>query len=184
MKKLLFYFVFLTSVCFAQVNFDQYFENKTLRMDFYHTGNKTSEIISFDKCLIEPYYGGSHKNLIDPSESGYYFYKVFDKASGTLLYSRGFSTLYQEWQTTEEAKTVTRSFSGSLTFPFPKNPVNVELYRRNKYNEWVKLFEHEVNPNDYFISPERKLVYPNFKVHYSGDPSVKLDIVIIPEGYT
>ena len=183
MKKLFFLFL-LASVTFAQVNFDKYFENKSLRMDFYHTGNKNSEILSFGKCLVEPYYSGSHKNLIDTFEYGYYFFKVFDKASNEVIYSRGFSTLYQEWQTTEEAKTVTRTFEGSISFPYPKNPVRVEIYRRNKKNEFVKIFEHNVDPKDYFISPERKYEFPNFKVHYAGDPSEKLDIVFIPEGYS
>lgn len=183
MKKLLFLFL-LATTCFAQVNFDQYFENKSLRFDFYHTGNKNSEIISFDKLLVEPYYGGSHKNLIDPYEYGYYFYKVYDKESNKVIYSRGFSTLFQEYQTTEEAKTVTKSFSGTLTFPFPKNTVRLELARRDRNNKFVKVFEYEVNPKSYFISPERKNVFPNFKVHYSGDPAQKLDIVFIPEGYT
>lgn len=183
MKKILFVFLF-ASVCFAQVNFDQYFENKTLRFDFFHTGNKTSEMISFDKCLVEPLYGGSHKNLIDPYEYGYYFFKVYDKESNQVIYSRGFATLFQEWQTCEEAKTITRTFSGSIVMPYPKNTIRIELARRNRQNEFVKIFTHEVNPKDYFITPERSKVFPNFKVHYSGDPSQKLDIVILPEGYT
>lgn len=184
MKKILLFVLLLSATCFAQVNFDQYFENKSLRLDFYHTGDKNSEIISFDKLLVEPFYGGSHKNLIDPYEYGYYFYKVYDKATNTVIYSRGFSTLFQEYQTTEEAKTTRKSFSGSISFPFPKNTVRVEMARRDRKNNFVKVFEYEVNPKSYFISPERKSVYPSFKVHYSGDPSKKLDIVFLPEGYT
>lgn len=183
MKKILFLFLFATSL-FAQVSFDRYFEKKSLRLDFFHTGDKNTEIISFDKCLVEPYYAGSLKNLIDTFEYGNYFFKVFDKESGNVIYSRGFSTLYQEWQTTEEAKTVKKSFSGSISFPYPKNNVKVEIYRRDRKNNFVKIFEHNVNPKDYFISPERRAEHPNFKVHYSGDPSQKLDIVFIPEGYT
>jgi len=183
MKKLIVMFLF-AAACYAQVNFDQYFENKSLRLDFYHTGDKNSEIISFGKCLVEPYYGGSHKNLIDPTEYGYYFFKVFDASTNQVIYSRGFSTLFQEYQTTEEAKTVTKTFSGSLTFPFPKNTVRVELYRRDRENRFIKKFEYTVNPKNYFISPERQYEFPNFKVRYSGDPSQKLDIVFIPEGYT
>ncbi len=183
MKKTLFLLLFASVLC-AQVSFDQYFEKKSLRLDFFHTGDKNSEIISFDKCLVEPYYAGSLKNLIDTFEYGNYFFKVFDKESGKVIYSRGFSTLYQEWQTTEEAKSVKKSFSGSISFPYPKSSVKVEIYRRDRKNNFVKIFEHAVNPKDYFISPERRAEFPNFKVHYSGDPSQKLDIVFIPEGYT
>ena len=110
--------------------------------------------------------------------------KVFDQTSNKLIYSRGFSTLYQEWQTTEEAKTVTRSFEGSMLFPFPKAKVVVEIDNRDKKNNYVKIFEKSVSPDDYFIMKEKIKPYPYFMVHYSGKSSEKLDIVFIPEGYT
>jgi hypothetical protein len=110
--------------------------------------------------------------------------KVFDKKSNTLIYSRGFSTLYQEWQTTEEAKTVTRSFEGSMLMPFPKSKITVEIDNRDRKNNYVKIFEKTVSPYDYFIIKKKRKPFPYFMVHYSGNSSQKLDIVFIPEGYT
>ena len=68
----------------------------------------------------EPFWAGSNTNLIDPFNYGNFRYEVFDDASDILIYSRGFSSLYQEWQTTAEAKTISRSFYEVATMPFPK----------------------------------------------------------------
>ena len=134
--------------------------------------------------IEEPYWGGSKVNLIDKFNYGRYKFEVYDIASNLLLYSRGYSTIFNEWQTTEEAKHTTRTFSETVIFPFPKNSVIVKFYASNRKNKWIKKFEYEVNPENYFIKTERVDEYKNFEVLNSGDPSVKVDIVIIPEGYT
>ena len=184
MKKIFVLLVFFVITANAQVKFNDYFVDQTLRFDFFHTGDRSSEIISFDKLIKEGEWSGSKKNLIDVLEYGNYFFKVLDSGSGQLIYSRGFSTLYQEWQTTEESKATTRTFSGSVNLPFPKNNVRIEIYRRDRQNNFVKKFEYTIDPKNYFIISERIKPFDNFKVHYSGDPATKLDIVLIPEGYS
>lgn len=176
-------FLGLFSIISAQIKFEEYFNEKTLRIDFYHTGNNISETISFDKLIEEGIWSGSKKNLIDELQYGHYLLKVLSVTDKKELYSRGFSTLFQEWQTTEESKTLIRSMQGSVRFPFPKNKVIVELFRRDRKNIFKKIFEKEVDPLSYFIIKERIRPYNSFKVHYSGEPSGKLDIVFIPEGY-
>lgn len=167
-----------------KVKFDDYFIDATLRLDFYHTGNKDTEAISFEKLVEEGQWSGSKNNLIDNFHYGNYYVKVFDLSTSKEIYSRGFSTLYQEWQTTKEAKTVTRSFPGSILIPFPKSKIKVEIYRRDRRNSFEKKFEKEIDPKNYFILKEKIRPYKNFKIHYSGDSSTKLDIVFIPEGYS
>ena len=101
-----------------------------------------------------------------------------------MIYSRGYSTLFSEWQTTEEAKQTYKTFSETVTFPFPKNSVIVKFYGHNRKNELLKKFEHRIDPENYFIKTERIAEYEKFEVLNSGDPGFKVDIVIIPEGYT
>lgn len=184
MKNFLLLILLSASPFFSQVNFDEYFINKTLRFDFFHTGNRTSETISFDKLIEEGEWSGNHKSLIDPFQYGYYFLKVYSLKDNKLIYSKGFSTLYQEWQTTEESKNITRTFSGSMLIPFPRDKVKLEIDRRDKKNIFQKIFEMEIDPKSYFIIKEKISPYNSFKVHYSGEPSKKLDIVFIPEGYS
>ena len=174
----------VTSSVFAQINFDKYFYNKTLRLDYYHTGNKDTDSYSFDEMKEEPYWGGSKVNLIDKFNYGKYLFKVIDTTSHNIIYSRTYSTLFSEWQTTDEAKQTVKSFSETVVFPYPKKTVRVEFYDRDKKNEPVKKFEYIINPDNYFIKTERSKKYSNFEVMHSGNPATKVDIVLIPEGYT
>ncbi|MGD8780102.1 MAG: M64 family metallopeptidase [Ignavibacteria bacterium] len=183
MRKIIIFLSFITLVN-AQNNFADFFEDKSLRMDYYRLGNNEAEEFVFNKLVEEPYWGGSKTNLIDELNLGDFMVKVFDAGSNKLIYSRGFCSLFREWQTTAEAKKYKRAYSESVVFPFPKNKVVVEVHGRDKKNNFYKLFGHEVDPEDYFIIQERKLKYDNFEVHNSGDHSVKYDIVLLPEGYT
>ena len=183
MKTIIISLLFISAI-FSQNEFENYFQNKTLRLDYFHTGDKENEFYSFDELIEEPYWGGSKINLVDKFEYGKYKFMVFDEKSNELIYSRGYSTLFNEWQTTEEAKHTVKSFSETVVFPYPNNPVRVEFYSRNNKNELVKKFEYKIDPENYFIKIERVDEYESFDVVISGDPSVKVDIVIIPDGYT
>jgi hypothetical protein len=179
-------FFSLAAAINAQINFDDYFEYKSLRFDYFHTGNYEEEKFVFDEMKLEPFYGGSRSSLIDTFYFGNHFFKVFDSVSNTLIYSRGFSSLFQEWQSTLEAKEIYRSFEETIIMPFPKIKVKLEIFSRdkNRNNDFIKVFEHIIDPKDYFISQEHESTYETIKVLDSGDPGDKLDIVFIPEGYT
>jgi hypothetical protein len=152
-------------------------------MDYFHTGNKEEDSYSIDELIEEPFWGGSKINLIDKFNYGKYKFEVYDEISGKLIYSRTYATLFNEWQTTEEAKQTTKSFSETVVFPYPKNPVRLEFYSRNKTNELIKKFEYKIDPTNYFIKTERSNNYESFSVVNSGEPAEKVDIVIIPDGY-
>lgn len=184
MKHFLFAILFFSNPIFSQVNFDKYFLDKTLRFDYYHTGDKTNDYYSFDELIEEPYWGGSKVNLIDRFDYGKYKVIVKDFDSGNEIYSRTYSTLFSEWQTTDEANQTTRTFSETVTFPYPKNPVIVEFYSRDKKNVLHKKFEYTLNPKSYFIKKERSLKLNSFEVLKSNDPEEAVDIVVIPDGYT
>lgn len=181
------YLVFMFVVALSLTSygqFDKYFHDKTLRMDYYHSGNSDEESYYFDELIEEPYWGGSKINLVDTFEYGHYYMKVFNKSNDSLLYSRGFSSLFGEWQTTDEAKITQRSLSEAVVFPYPKQIVDVVLYSRNWNGIFEEKFRYEVDPDNYFIKEERRLEYPSFTVYSSGDPSTNVDIVILPDGYS
>jgi len=175
---------FLTITLSGFAQFEKYFYDKTLRMDYYHSGNDTTEVFSFDELLEEPFWGGSKVNLIDTFEYGNYFVKIVNNATDSLLYSRGYGSLFGEWQTTEEAKEVWRTISESVTFPYPKIAVRIELYSRNWDGAFEKKFAYTVKPDNYFIKKDKRKEFPAFDVYISGDPATKVDVVILPEGYS
>ncbi|MCK9279628.1 MAG: IgA Peptidase M64 [Melioribacteraceae bacterium] len=177
-------FFLFPSLLIAQIQYDDYFTEKTMRFDFTHFGDKYSEEIGFDKIIEEGDWAGTRTNLIDPFGYGNYKFILKDTDSNKEIFSMGFSTLFMEWQTTEEAKTVKRTYEGSIRFPFPKANSILEIYRRDKRGDFVKKIEYSIDPQSYFIHHEMKYQCPNFKVHYSGNSYEKLDIVFVPEGYT
>lgn len=182
--KTILLFLFSALIIQSSAQFNDFFYPKTLRIDYFHAGNNRTDTYYLDEVKIEPFWGGSPTNLIDTFGYGQYYTRVFDLSTEIEIYSRGFSTLFGEWQTTEEASKTQKSFSETVTIPLPKNDARIEFYTRNKKGILEKKFEYIYNTDDYFVTPERKNVYPVSNVHISGDPSQKVDIVILPDGYT
>ena len=168
----------------AKAQFEDYFHDRTLRFDYFHAGNADMEYYYFDELLDEPFWGGSKVNLIDTLRYGQYFFEVTDLLSDQIIYSRGYCTLFGEWQTTDEAKQTYKSFTETVVLPFPKNNVRVDFYSRNRKGIFEKKFEYIVDVNDYFIKKERRMEYPVYDVHLSGLPEHKVDLVLLPEGYS
>ena len=176
--------ILLSCSVFSQQNFEKYFFNKSLRFDYQHAGDANSQEIFLDELIEEPIWGGSTKNLIENFEFGKYRVEVIDSSSNQVIFAKNYSTLFSEWLTTAEAKTSKKSFSESIVFPYPKAKAFVNFYSRNLRNELHPTGSFLIDPNSYFVKKERRLVYPNFKVSYSGDSESKVDIVILPEGYS
>lgn len=170
------------SVVVAQ--FDQNFYNKTLRLDYQHCGNNREEFYFFDELLVEPYWGGSKSNLVDTTNYGNYFVRVYDSKNNQLIYSRGYNTLFGEWQTIPESKNLNRSFMESIIVPFPRRESRIELLSRDKKGQFHKRFEYMIDPQDYFIKADRRHVYPTYDISVNADPAHAVDIVLLADGYT
>src|SRR2546423_4096888 len=114
---------------------------QTMRLDYYHTGNSAQEVFSVDRVLIEPLpWPGDLTKTIDDTNLGKYFFEVRDQNSKRVLYSRGFASIYGEWETTDEAKAIMRTFSESLRFPAPDASVEVVLKKRDATNAWRDIW--------------------------------------------
>jgi hypothetical protein len=168
----------------GQVKFSDYFMPKVLRFDFMFAGNKETTLVYPAGMKEEPNWAGSNTNLADPFNYGNFKYELFDEASGTLIYSRGFSSLFQEWQTTAEAKTVSRAFYEVITMPYPRNKADLAISMRKRDGSFSSIFETKIDPADYFIRKERPLNVASSEICTGGDPNTSVDIAFIAEGYT
>lgn len=180
-------FLFVVVCTFAygqQLKFDDYFFNKTMRLDYTHAGNADTSAIYFEQIKEEPFWGGSKKNLIDTFGFGDYMLSVYDSATSKLIYSRGYSTLFWEWRGTAEAKKINRSYYENVVFPYPKKSVRVEIAERQRNGVFKLHYSLDVDPTSYFIVRGNQFNFPVEKMHYSGNANEKLDVVILPEGYT
>jgi hypothetical protein len=169
----------------GNVAFDDYFTDKTMRFDYFHTGTSKTELFSPDRTVSDGLWPGSKNILIDPLGLGLYLFEVADQQSNLLLYSRGFASIFGEWQTTPEAELGYGTFHETLRFPWPKNPVNVIMKKRDSANVfqviWTTAIDpasRKVNPADIAHSEKVDVLYDN------GPASQKLDIVILGDGYT
>jgi len=159
----------------------------TMRVDYYHTGNATEERFSLDRVVIEPLpWPGSPAHPLDGTNRGKYFFEVSDVATGRLLFSRGFSSIYGEWETTAEARSLNRTFSESLRFPLVDGPARVVLKKRDERNLFREVWQLTIDPSDKFVERGKAAAAagPLIKLHEAGDPAVKLDLLILGDGYT
>ncbi len=158
----------------------------TMRLDYYHSGNATHELFSVDRVVIEPLpWPGNPNRPLDETNLGKYFFEVRDPQTGKVLYSRGFSSIYGEWETTEEAKHANRTFSESLRFPAPSVPVQIILKKRDSKNALVEVWSTIIDPKDQFIDTARPASPgPLLEIEKHGDPALKVDLVILGDGYT
>jgi hypothetical protein len=157
-----------------------------MRLDYFHTGNATAEHFSLDRVYLEPLpWPGDLTKTIDSTNLGKYFFEVREEKTKRVLYSRGFASIYGEWETTDEAKSINRTFSESLRFPAPDAPVEIVLRKREPNNAWIDIWTTKVDPKDIFIdralqrAPGRLI-----PIQKMGDPATKVDLLILGDGYT
>ena len=160
---------------------------RTLRLDYYHSGTATAEDFSFDRLVVEPLpWPGPADGRLDPIRAGKYFFEVVDAASGAPLYSRGFASIYGEWETTGEAGERRRTFHESLRFPAPEppRPVRVKISKRDAANAFALVWESEVDLDDMFVDASAPPPQEVLALQESGAPASKVDLLVLGDGYT
>jgi hypothetical protein len=158
----------------------------TMRLDYYHTGDAKSEVFSVDRVVIEPLpWAGDLSQAIDKSNYGKYVFEVRDQKTKQILYSRGFASIYGEWETTDEAKAMTRTFQESLRFPAPSSTVEIVLKKRDAKNVFHDIWTTTIDPQDQFIDRSKPTPSaPVIAIQKMGDPETKVDFLILGDGYT
>ena len=158
---------------------------RTLRVDYDHSGGVTPEVYALDELVLEGPWPGRLDKAIDETNLGKYLFEVRDRATNRLVYSRGFASVFGEWETTDEAHRITRSFHESLRFPAPDKPVQVVLKKRDRENAFREVWSLVVDPSDPAI--QRTTPPAGVKVWavmQNGDPSEKVDLLLLGDGYT
>jgi len=157
-----------------------------MRLDYYHTGNDSTEMFSVEQLVLEPLsWPGNISRPIDETLRGKYAFEINDGETGDVLYSRSFSSIYGEWETTGEAHRVNRTFHESIRFPTPEDVFNVVIKKRDSKNQFQDIWQIELDPNDYLVHQE-SAAYANQvePIQYNGDSANKVDILLLGDGYT
>jgi hypothetical protein len=159
---------------------------RTFRVDYFHTGNATEERFALDRLVLEPLpFPGRPDRAVDDTNLGKYAFEVRDLATHGVLYSRGFASIYGEWETTAEARRAHRTFSESLRFPAPAAPVQVVVKKRAADGTFREAWSLVVDPKDRTVDDARPpSPGPVVEIQRNGDPSTKLDLLLLGDGYT
>ncbi len=157
---------------------------RTIRVDYFHSGGPDGEALAFDAVVTEGEWPGNRTQLIDTTNLGKYLFEVIDRSSNRVIYSRGFATIYGEWETTPEFRTTRRTFHESVRFPRPTGPVRVAIKTRDRQNIFRPLWEIDVDPRAARDAPaQRPPASRVATVFESGPPSRKVDLLLISDRY-
>lgn len=183
--KIIKWLIFLVAIAGLQSH--RLYAEQTLRLDYFHSGDASSEIFSLDQLVVEPLEWPG--NLNQPKDNllrGKYLFEILqaDKKD-PIIYSRSFSSIYGEWETTLEAKKIKRTFHESIRFPKPNGKFSVRLKKRDKNNQFQLVWTIDLDADDYLNHRENA----NYKdqviaIEKNGDPSNKVDLLILGDGYT
>ncbi len=170
----------------SQPDFDQFFTDKTLRIDYFHSGDAKSEYFTLDEIYLQGSWAGNPRQCLQPFEMGMYIVEVDDIVTNRLIYTKGYSTIFAEYQTIGPAiQGVMKTYHESVVIPCPRRSFLLIIEKRNRQNIPAPVFTRRIDPDDYHINTETFSSGPDviIPVLKSGDPHTCVDLVILAEGY-
>ncbi len=155
----------------------------TVRLDYSHSGNSKEERFAVEAVIQEGEWPGPQNRMIDSTNLGKYFFEVFDAKTGRLVYSRGFASIYGEWETTDEANKSERTFHESLRFPMPADDFRVVIKKRDAGNQLKEIWATSISRASIkrAPAPPKDKVWSVFR---NGEPAAKVDLLLMGDGYT
>lgn len=185
MKKYLLLLVTFFSLSVQAQDFEQYFSDSTLRLDYIFAGDVNQQYIYVDQLSKSHRWYGRRHRLAELPLAGNGQITVFDKMTGTVIYRHSFSTLFQEWLATDEAKHTKKSFENVFLIPYPQQPVRIKVELRDYHDKVTAELVHEVDPKDILIRQlQRKKEAPYITLQQAADTTCCIHIAYVAEGYT
>jgi len=168
-------------------NFERYFTDQTMRIDYFHIGDAIEEFITIDQVYQYGTWAGSRSNLLDTFNNGRYYVNIYDAESRELIFSKGFDSYFGEYKTSEDAiDRIKRTYHETALIPFPKNMIIFSIEKRDRNNHMFQIFTEHLDPTDVSIIrdeiKDRSVVV--YESDTNGDPHSRVDIAILGEGYT
>lgn len=172
----------VSTVC-AQ-RFEDYFIDRTLRIDYTFAGNKSRQSVAVDELCSLPRWYGKRQRLAELPVEGNGQITVRDSRSGKIIYRNSFSTLFQEWLSYPEAETAAKSFENVFLVPMPRDTVDITVDLRNNRREVVSTLTHRVAPTDILIRHTGERPTPYTTLQQAADTAHCIHIAFVAEGYT
>ena len=184
-KTLVFTLCSLLGLAANAQNFSDYFEDRTLRVDYIFTGDAHKQEVYLDELSSLPQWAGRKHHLAELPLAGNGEITMTDKATGKTVYRTSFSSLFQEWVNEEEATRIRKGFENSFLLPFPKKETIVNIVLKDVRHKINASLTHEIKPADILIHQRGTgHITPHRYLLQNGSPEECIDVAIMAEGYT
>jgi len=185
MKKILIISLLSAIVtCTSAQGFNDWFEDRTLRLDYTFSGDNSQQQLYLDQLSSLPRWYGRRQHLAELPLQGNGQITVRDQASHQVIYRHSFSSLFQEWLSTDESKHTRKSFENVFLVPYPKKPVDITIELRDYHNRVSAAMTHSVDPTDILIRRTgERLVTPYVTLQQAADTSRCIHVAYVAEGY-
>ncbi len=186
MKKHILFLLCLIAVASTRAQvFADHFADKTLRVDYIFNGNASGQAICLNGLSALPTWAGRKHHLADLPLQGNGQIIMRNAASGKTIYTTSFSSLFQEWLETDEARNVTKGFENTFLLPYPLQPVEIEITLLDPRRNVRASMKHIVHPNDVLIEQKgNSHITPHKYLLHNDSPEKCIDVAILAEGYT
>ena len=185
MKKLLIISILsLIATCVNAQEFGEYFEDRTLRLDYTFAGDVGRQEIYLDELVSLPRWYGRKHRLAELPLKGNGQITVRTLTDKEVIYRHSFSSLFQEWLATDEAKRVRKSFENVLLVPFPKAAVEITVELTDYHDKVVASLVHTVDPSDILIRKAGEKTTPSTTLLQAADTNRCIHVAYVAEGYT
>ena len=186
MKKHILFLLCLIAVSSTRAQvFADHFADKTLRVDYIFNGNASGQAICLDGLSALPTWAGRKHHLAELPLQGNGQIIMRNAASGKTIYTTSFSSLFQEWLETDEARNVTKGFENTFLLPYPLQPVEIEITLLDPRCNVRASMKHIVHPNDVLIEQKgNSHITPHKYLLHNDSPEKCIDVAILAEGYT
>lgn len=186
MKKHILFLLCLIAVSSTRAQvFADHFADKTLRVDYIFNGNAAGQAICLDGLSALPTWAGRKHHLAELPLQGNGQIIMRNAASGKTIYTTSFSSLFQEWLETDEARNVTKGFENTFLLPYPLQPVEIEIILLDPRRNVRASMKHIVHPNDVLIEQKgNSHITPHKYLLHNDSPEKCIDVAILAEGYT
>ena len=186
MKKHILFLLCLIAVASTRAQvFADHFADKTLRVDYIFNGNASEQSICLDGLSSLPAWAGRKHHLAELPLQGNGQIVMRNAASGKTIYTTSFSSLFQEWLETDEARNVTKGFENTFLLPYPLQPVEIEITLLDPRRNVRASMKHIVHPNDVLIEQKgNSHITPHKYLLHNDSPEKCIDVAILAEGYT
>lgn len=166
-----------SSQVFSNNYYDKHFTNERMRIDYYVYAQKDAIEVKIKDITKEPHWAGVRNENLQKSYGGNFKYRLIDIESDSIIFERGFSSMVEEWQSSD-LKEEKRRFEMVAIMPFPKSDVSFEILQWDMHKgKYDFVYSSNIDVEDI-----KEALLESVNIDVASSTSV--DVVILSEGYT